>query len=99
MKRILALVFVVITGACILPETKPDASVTRSTETISEAVNINTADEATLRRIPNIGERLARDIVAHREKHGPFRKVEHLLLLTGISDTRFRDIRHLIRID
>ena len=68
-------------------------------EVSSEAVNINTAGKLELQRIPHIGEKLAEDIIAHREKFGPFRRTENLLLLHGISDRRFRDIRDLVRVD
>jgi competence protein ComEA len=65
--------------------------------TAADAININTAGVKELRRIPNIGETLALKIVEFRETHGPFRRVEHLLLIDGISDRRSRDIRHLVR--
>ena len=65
----------------------------------SETININTASNDELRRIPNVGKRLAEEIIEHREKHGRFRKAEHLMLLHGISDRRFREIQHLVRID
>ena len=68
-------------------------------ETGPEAININTAGVEELRRIPNIGETLASKIVKFREKHGRFRRVEHLLVIDGISDRRFRDIRHLVRVE
>ncbi|MBX3297403.1 MAG: helix-hairpin-helix domain-containing protein [Acidobacteria bacterium] len=64
-----------------------------------EAININTADADELRRIPNIGEGLAAEIIRHRNEHGPFRRPESLMLVRGIGDKRFREIRHLIRID
>jgi competence protein ComEA len=64
-----------------------------------ESININMANRDELRRIPYIGERLADDIVDYREKRGPFRRSEHLMLLDGISDSRFREIRHLVRVD
>ena len=60
---------------------------------------INTAGVGDLRRIPNIGEKLALKIVEFREKHGPFRRVEHLLLIDGVSDRRFREIRHIVRVE
>jgi len=65
----------------------------------NETVNINTASLEELTRIPFIGEKLAAAIVTHRETHGRFRRPEDLLLLDGISDRRFREIRHLIRTD
>jgi competence ComEA-like helix-hairpin-helix protein len=68
-------------------------------ETSADAININTSGVDELRRIPNIGEKLALKIVEFREKHGPFRRPEHLLLINGISDRRFREIRHLVRVE
>ncbi|MBK9162681.1 MAG: helix-hairpin-helix domain-containing protein [Acidobacteria bacterium] len=64
-----------------------------------ETININTAGIDELRRIPNIGEGLAMEIIRHRNEHGPFRRPESLMLVRGIGDKRFREIRHLIRID
>ena len=62
------------------------------------AVNINTADAAELSRLPHIGPALAEKIIEHRKRYGPFRRVEHLLIIEGVSDRRFREIRHLIKI-
>ena len=67
---------------------------------ISEfAININTASAAELERLPNVGEKLAREIIEHREKFGKFRKPEHLLFVRRISDRQFREIRNLIRVE
>ncbi|MEM9883763.1 MAG: helix-hairpin-helix domain-containing protein [Planctomycetota bacterium] len=35
-------------------------------------VHVNTADAATLRLLPGVGARLADNVIAHREAHGPF---------------------------
>lgn len=61
------------------------------------ALNINTATAAELEKIPHIGEVLARKIVDFRADHGPFRRPEHLMLIDGISDAKFRSFRHMIR--
>ena len=71
----------------------------RAVEIDSNAININNADAAELQRIPFVGEKLAEAIIEHRERYGPFRRPEHLLLIKGMSDKRFREIRHLIRVD
>ncbi len=63
------------------------------------AININTASVAELGKLPGIGETKARAIVEHREKFGAFRKPEHLLLVRGIGERRFREIRNLIKIE
>ena len=64
-----------------------------------DTININTAGPDEFRRIPGIGEGLAAEIIRHRNEHGPFRRPESLMLVRGIGDKRFREIRHLIRID
>src|SRR6185295_15959296 len=53
-------------------------------------VNINSASPAELERLPGIGRGLAARIVAHRAEYGPFRRPEHLMMVRGISDRRFR---------
>lgn len=68
-------------------------------QTSPDAININTASAEELQRISHVGESLAAKIIAHREKHGPFRKAEHLMLIQGISDKRFRKIRPLVRVE
>ena len=62
-------------------------------------VNINKASRAELERLPGIGPALAARIVEHRDRHGPFRRPEHLLLVRGFSDTRFRELRPHIAVE
>lgn len=64
---------------------------------VSDTININTASVEELQRIPNVGESTARRIVEYREQYGPFSRTEDLMQIRGISDERFRQIRHLIR--
>lgn len=53
---------------------------------IADAVNLNTADAATLARdMKGIGEVRARAIVAYRAEHGPFKSIDELALVKGIG--------------
>ena len=71
----------------------------KTPQTVSEtAININTATAETLEKLPNIGAKKAEEIIKHREKYGAFRKLEHLMLVRGISDRRFREIKNLIKL-
>ncbi len=63
------------------------------------AININTASQKELETIPYIGEKIATKIIEHREQIGPFRKPEHLMLIPGISDKRFRKIRQMVKVE
>lgn len=60
------------------------------------AVNINTATSSELEKLPNIGEKTARNIITYRQKYGNFRKPEHLLLVQGISDKKFRQMKNFV---
>jgi len=59
-------------------------------------VNINRASVAELEALPGVGQKTAEAIVEHREQHGAFRRVEHLMLVQGVSESRFVEIRPLI---
>ncbi len=61
------------------------------------SINLNTASIEELDRLPNIGRKTAESIVAFREENGPFRRPEQLMLIRGVSETRFIEIRDLIR--
>ena len=56
-------------------------------------VNINRATREELERLPGVGPALAARIVEHRERHGAFRRVEHLLAVRGVSERRFAELR------
>jgi competence protein ComEA len=75
----------------------PDAEVASSQT--NGRLSINTASIAELEKLPGVGKVLAERIVRYREEHGPFRRAEHLLMVQGISDNKFRKIQPLITTD
>lgn len=69
-------------------------------QTISDAaININTASAAELEKLPNVGAKTAREITFYRAEFGKFRKPEHLMLVRGIGDKRFRELKNLIKVE
>ena len=48
-------------------------------------VDLNAADRAALLTLPGIGESKADAILAYREEHGPFKKLDDLLNVSGIG--------------
>jgi len=62
-------------------------------------INLNTATAAELETLPGVGKVIAERIVAHREQYGPFRRPEHLMMVRGISDNKFRQLRSLVTVD
>jgi competence ComEA-like helix-hairpin-helix protein len=65
----------------------------------SSLVNINRASLEELQMLPGIGKMIAERIVAHRERYGAFRRTEHLLMVRGISDQKFRELQPLITVE
>jgi competence ComEA-like helix-hairpin-helix protein len=67
---------------------------------ISEfAININTASAEELEKLPRVGKEFARRIVEHREKYGAFKRAEDLILVRGMSDKKFREIRSFVKVE
>jgi competence ComEA-like helix-hairpin-helix protein len=73
--------------------------ITSSNQPGARRTNINTAPTAELEKLPGIGKGLAERIVDHRERFGPFRRTEHLIVVRGISDRRFRELRDWITVE
>jgi competence protein ComEA len=61
-------------------------------------VNINTADETALCTLPGIGESTAKAIMDYRTRNGPFQSIEGIMKVSGIKESRFRQIRDYITI-
>ena len=61
-------------------------------------VDINNATANDLRKLPGIGPSLAKQIVAFREKHGPFRRVEDLMGIKGIGLKKWKEIRPFVKV-
>lgn len=83
-------------GDAVKLETAHNAAIETNASHAVARLNINTASEAELASLPFIGPKLAGDIVEFRDQHGPFRRPEHLMLIRGVSEKRFRSIQNLI---
>lgn len=59
-------------------------------------VNINTADEAELQRLPGVGEATARAIVEDRRNNGAFSTPEDLMRVSGIGEKKFERMRSMV---
>lgn len=62
----------------------------------SKRININQASLEELKTLPGIGEATAQRILQYRKKNPPFRRVEELLIIRGISRSRLERIRNQI---
>lgn len=63
-----------------------------------QKINLNTATVSELVALPGIGDVTAQRIVDFRDEHGPFRAVDDLALVQGISARTIEQLRDLVTI-
>jgi len=106
--RLLLLALFLSVSACVKrsrnqlpPANEQQSQATLQVPTVSQPqrININTASANELETLPGIGQSLAQRIIEYREKYGPFRRPQHLIIIRGISDKRFRAIRDLVTVE
>jgi competence protein ComEA len=61
-------------------------------------ININTAQADELVVLPGIGDKTARAIIQHRQKHGNFSKLDELKNVSGIGDYKFMRMKGYLTI-
>ncbi len=69
-----------------------------SSEGVSEMVNLNTATQAELEKLPGIGPSTALKIINYREKNGKFKTIENIKQVPGIGDAKFNNIKEMIEV-
>jgi competence protein ComEA len=71
---------------------------TAAKETGKSPVNINTAGQSELERLPGIGPSLAKKILDFRQKNGPFKSPNDLMAVTGIGEKKFEQLKNMITV-
>jgi competence protein ComEA len=59
-------------------------------------VNVNAAGVEQLQLLPRIGPSVAQRIVEHREKNGKFAALEDLMLVRGIGERTFEQLKPFV---
>jgi competence protein ComEA len=91
-----------VTACSRLPRTytsEASPADTRTSAAKPARINLNNATAAELERLPGVGPVLAERIIAYRNENGRFRRAEHLMMVRGISDRKFRELRSLVRVE
>ena len=73
---------------------QPPAPMTASTA----GIDLNAADVGLLRQLPGVGPHLAARIVDHRDKHGPFQRVDDLRAVHGIGPATLERMRQVVMV-
>lgn len=63
-----------------------------------EKININIATQTELETLPGIGPSTALKIIEYRKENGKFNSIEDIKKISGIGDSKFSQIKDLIKI-
>ena len=61
-------------------------------------LNLNTATQAELEKLPGVGPAMAKTIIEYRQKNGGFKKVEELMNVKGIGEKSFLKLKSLVTV-
>lgn len=61
-------------------------------------VNLNTADADSLKTLPGVGDSRAAAIIAFREEHGRFQRIEDVMKVSGIKQAAFDKMKDRITV-
>ena len=97
-RKFIAMVMIVfIVGAGVQLSLRREVAPVRWFKSVSRfKININTARIEQLQMLPGIGLTLAGRIVAYRRERGPFKTLEDLQDVDGLTPKRFLHIKGLI---
>jgi len=73
-------------------------SVTVASATEIQKVNLNEAELEELSTLQGVGSVIAQRILAFRQNNGPFLKIEDLMNVRGIGETKFLQLREQVTI-
>lgn len=65
---------------------------------VQDKININTAGDQELARLPGIGTSLAQSIINYRNVNGNFKDISEIKNVKGIGDARFNKIKDYITV-
>ena len=92
------LALLAIAGSARVEAQEKAAAKTKGAAAVTTPVNINTASAAQLEALPGIGAKTAQLIVDHRQKNGPFKKVEELMNVKGIGEKSFLKLKPMVTV-
>lgn len=101
MKKVTAVALILLAFAIAMPTTFTMAAGQQdntSSQTIAAKININSANQTELQKVPGIGPVTASKIKAYRDANGAFTQIDQLLKVKGIGNATLEKMKPYITI-
>jgi competence protein ComEA len=80
------------------PHSRPTGTRGAKSEPAPHSVSLNSADSATLQRLPGVGPSTAQKILEYRQIHSRFATIDELLAVKGIGPKKLEKLRRFLRL-
>jgi len=80
-----------------MPDSRSQTSEVRGLSTNQEKININTASQSELEKLPGVGPATAEKIISYRQNN-PFSSIEDLMKVPGIGEKTFEKMKEMISV-
>jgi competence protein ComEA len=97
-RTILTVAMIATTLAVVAPTGRASIEEQQSSAQQAPALNLNTATQADLEKLPGVGPATAKQILDYRQKNNGFKKVEELMNVKGIGEKSFLKLKPLVTI-
>nr|AUN36891.1 competence protein [uncultured bacterium] len=97
--KILVLLIALALASCAEREGTNANAAARVTPSLKHCVNLNSATAEELIGLPGVGEVMSRKIIEYRERNGPFRRPEEIIIIEGFSEKKYRAIADLVCVE
>ena len=99
MRSILTLAVILVTLAAGAAAARTEHADQQTTsQPASQLLNLNTATQAELEKLPGVGPSTAKQIIEYRQKNNGFKKVEELMNIKGIGEKSFLRLKPLVTV-
>ncbi len=72
---------------------------TKAIKPQAPAIDINKASVDDFQKLPGIGPSLAKRIVVYRDKNGPFKRIEDLMVIRGVGFKKWKKLRPYVKVE
>ena len=94
----LALAFMVVCVAALDARPQSNGTPPPAQQPAATLVNLNTATQADLEKLPGVGAATAKTIIEYRQKNGGFKKIEELMNVKGSGEKSFLKLKPLVTV-